>query len=606
MSSSNTSPFKLVIVESPVKAKTISSYLGSGYQVLSSNGHIRDLPRKELAVDVEHGFKPSYIVNQEKQDIVKKLSKIALQAEEVLLASDHDREGESIAWHLKEALDIPEKKTKRIVFREITKKAIQDAVANPRKIDMDLVHSQQARRILDRLVGYDLSPVLWRKIKTGLSAGRVQSVAVRLVVDRERAIRHFTSTLSFPVTATFALPDGTPMQGALKESLSSYKGAHEFLTKCQKATFAITQVRKSKGSEKPSAPFTTPDLQQEASRKFGYSVSRTMVLAQRLYEEGHITYMRTDSHHLSDQILTQAKKEITDRFGANFHQPRQYKTTAKGAQEAHEAIRPTHVSKQVVTKDADLQRLYLLIWQRTLASQMVNLELERTTATIKPSTSTKTFVAKGEVITFEGFHAIYEIGSKKKSKPLPSIEEGTHLTLEVMQARENYSKPPKARYTEATLVRELKEKGIGRPSTYAPIIHTIQQRQYVLRESRPGQERVCKTLTLTKGKITEAEENEVFGTEKNKLFPTDIALSVTDFLVKKFADITDYEFTAHMEEQLDKIAHKEQKWDHMLQTFYKDFEPKVDKATSEEAGITFVRTLGKDPATGKPIIARPE
>ena len=597
-------PFKLVIVESPVKAKTIKNYLGEGYQVFSCNGHIRDLPSKELAVDVEDGFRPHYVVHKEKKEVVAKLSQLAHEAGEVLLASDDDREGESIAWHLTKALDLDHVKTQRIVFREITKKAIQEAVTHPRDIDMALVHSQQARRILDRLVGYDLSPLLWKKIKTGLSAGRVQTVAVRLVVERERLIRAFTPKESFQVTADFKLPGGTLLQGGLKTALKSHEEAHELLEKCQKADFTIQQVQKKAGTENPSAPFTTSSLQQAASSKLGYSVSRTMVLAQRLYEEGHITYMRTDSMNLSEEVLTKAEKEILRHYGKQYHHLRRYKTKSKGAQEAHEAIRPTHLENKVVSQDRDLQRLYLLIWQRTLASQMAAVKLERTTAHIQPSTTPHTFIAKGEIVTFDGFLALYEDAAKKRAKALPKVEEGTKLALESMKARAHFSKPSEARYTEASLVRELEAKGIGRPSTYAPIIHTIQQRNYVVRESREGKERTCRVITLQKGKIATDEEKEVYGTEKNKLFPTDIALSVNDFLVKKFKDITDYQFTAHMEEKLDKIAHKEQQWQAMLQEFYTDFAPKVSQAQEQDAGVDFVRTLGEDPATGKPVIAR--
>ena len=597
-------PFKLVIVESPVKAKTIKTYLGQGYQVFSCNGHIRDLPRKELAVDTKDSFRPHYVINEEKKEVVAQLSKLAHQAEEVLLASDDDREGESIAWHLKKALDLDHVKTKRIVFREITKKAIQEAVTHPRKINMDVVHSQQARRILDRLVGYDLSPLLWKKIKTGLSAGRVQTVAVRLVVERERAIRAFVPTASFQVAADFTLPGGVRLQGGLKTPLKSYEEAHDFLKSCQKAQFEITEVKKAAGTENPSAPFTTSTLQQAASSKLGYSVSRTMVLAQRLYEEGHITYMRTDSVNLSDEILSKAQKEILTHYGKEYHHLRRYKTKEKRAQEAHEAIRPTHIENKIVTQDSDLQRLYLLIWQRTLASQMAAVKLERTTAKIKPSTTNHTFIAKGEIVTFDGFLALHQDAAKKRAKALPRLEEGTKLSLLSMKAREHFSKSSEARYTEASLVRELEAKGIGRPSTYAPIIHTIQQRKYVVRESREGKERICRTIMLKQGKIATSEETETYGTEKNKLFPTDIALSVNDFLVKKFKDITDYQFTAHMEEKLDKIAHKEQQWQAMLEEFYTDFSPKVSKANEQDAGIDFVRTLGKDPATGKPVIAR--
>lgn len=598
-----TSTSKLVIVESPGKIKSIQNYLGKDYEVVSCYGHVRDLPKKERAVDVEKGFQPHYVINEDKKDVVARLSKLAKKVNEVLLASDHDREGESIAWHLEKALELNEKQVKRIVFREITAQAIQEAIAHPRKIDMDLVHSQQARRILDRLVGYDLSPLLWRKIKPGLSAGRVQTVAVRLVVERERQILHFTPEESYQVKATFGLAGGLELEGGLKESLPSYEEAHTLLKNCQKATFTITDIRTKKGTENPSAPFTTSTLQQVASQKLGYSVARTMVLAQQLYEAGHITYMRTDSVTLSEQILSQTEKEIVKNYGKEYHHLRHYQTKTKGAQEAHEAIRPTDIKKKVISKEKDQQRLYQLIWRRTLASQMASTQLERTTVHIKPNTSDHIFFAKGEIVTFDGFLVLYDETATKAKKALPKVEKGTMLSLTLMQARQQFSKPS-ARYTEASLVRELEAKGIGRPSTYAPIIDTIQKRNYVIRESREGRERGYQTITLTDGKITQVEEKEIFGREKNKLFPTDIALSVTDYLVKQFSDITNYEFTAHMEEKLDKVAHKEQKWQKMLEEFYKQFEPKVKKASEQDAGVELVHTLGKDPKSGKTVYAR--
>lgn len=604
MSKNSSSLYKLVIVESPGKIKSIQNYLGKGYEVASCYGHVRDLPKKELAVDVENGFKPHYVINAEKQEVVTKLTKLARKAEEVLLASDHDREGESIAWHLEKALDLDQNKTKRIVFREITKKAIQEAITHPRKIDMELVHSQQARRILDRLVGYDLSPLLWKKIKPGLSAGRVQTVAVRLIVERERLILAFVPQATYQVTASFALSEGTLLEGGLKANLPSYEEAHDLLKKCQEATFTITKVDKRDGKENPSAPFTTSTLQQVASNKLGYSVSRTMRLAQQLYEAGHITYMRTDSVTLSEDILKKIEKEITTTYGKPYYHLRHFQTKTKGAQEAHEAIRPTDVQKKVVSKENDLQRLYQLIRQRTLASQMAPAKLERTTVHIQPNKTEHTFLAKGEIVTFDGFLRLYQETAKKKNKSLPSVEKGTTPALQWMKAREHFSKPKEARYTEASLVRELEAKGIGRPSTYAPIIHTIQQRNYVVRESREGEERICQVITLAKGEIKATEEVEIFGREKSKLFPTDIALSVTDYLVSKFKEITDYEFTAQMEEKLDKIAQKKQKWQGMLEGFYKKFEPKVKEATEQDAGIEFVHPLGNDPKTGKKVIAR--
>ena len=601
---SNAHSFKLLIVESPVKAKTIKKYLGKNYEVISCNGHIRDLPKKTIAVDIEGGFHPQYIINPEKKAIMKQMSSLAKQASEVLLASDDDREGESIAWHLTQALALNKKKTQRIVFREITKKAIKEAVTHPRTINMDLVYSQQARRILDRLVGYEISPLLWRKIKAGLSAGRVQTVAVRLVVERERAIRTFVPTPSFQVSARFTLPDGTPLEGHLQSNLSTYEEAQTWLTACQKARFIIQDIQKKPGIKNPAAPLTTSTLQQLASTKLGYSVARTTTLAQRLYEEGHITYMRTDSVNLSEEVLSTIGEIITKEYGKAYHTLRRYKTKSKVAQEAHEAIRPTRVDQKIVTQDPSLQRLYTLIRTRTLASQMTAVSLERTTVVIQPDNQNQPFITKGEIITFDGFLALGKENKEKSNKALPLVTVGDDLSLAWMQAREHFTKPPKGRYSESSLVAELEEKGIGRPSTYAPTIHTIQQRNYVVRDSREGEKRTCRLLTVAKGKVTASQEEETYGTAKNKLFPTDIAMTTNDFLVKKFKDITNYKFTAEMEDNLDAIAHKKQGWQAMLTKFYKDFSPKVAAAMEADRGVDLVRTLGNDPTTGKVVMAR--
>lgn len=596
----------LVIVESPAKAKTIEGYLGKDFKVVSCNGHIRDLPKKNKGIDIEKKFEPTYIINEEKEHVVKELKKLSKKAEVVYLASDDDREGESIAWHLKEALELKDEKIRRIVFREITKKAILKAIESPRNINFDLVHAQQARRVLDRLVGYDLSPVLWTKIKSGLSAGRVQSVAVRMISEREREVFSFEPKASFKVTAQLNTKEDKLIKAELSDKFKEETSAMEFLENCKGATFTVTHLEKKASKKSPTAPFTTSTLQQEASRKLGYSVSQTMRLAQRLYEEGKISYMRTDSVHLSEEAIQSAKKEIFNAYGEDHFHERHYKTKSSGAQEAHEAVRPTNFSKKEVSSDHQQQKLYELIWRRAIASQMADAQLERTTATISISgIPNKNLIAKGEVITFKGFLEVYLTSTEEEPAGiLPPLKKEEVLNLESMQARERFTKPP-ARFAEATLVRELEERGIGRPSTYAPTISTIQQRGYVIKESRDGKERDYRLLTLKDDTIKAATHKEIVGTEKNKLFPTDIAMVVNDFLVKHFPNITNYDFTAKIEEKLDNIAHHEQEWNAMIGDFYKDFHPKVEETSQiDRTEINTSRELGVDPKSGKPVSVR--
>ncbi|MCU0318112.1 MAG: type I DNA topoisomerase [Amoebophilaceae bacterium] len=599
----------LVIVESPAKAKTIAGYLGTDYQVASCYGHIRDLPKKGKAIDVAHGFQPTYEVSQDKQHIVTALKASAKQADCVYLASDDDREGESISWHLKEALELNDAKIKRIVFREITKYAILNALKNPRGIDLALVNSQQARRVLDRLVGYDLSPILWKKVKRGLSAGRVQSVAVRMIVEQERAICAFKSVASFVITALFDLGDGKYLQAELPERFKTEAAAHQFLELCKSATFSISNLEQKAAKKSPAPPFTTSTLQQEASRKLGYSVTRTMVLAQRLYEAGEISYMRTDSVHLSQEAVAGAQQEIHTTYGADYFQSRTYKTKTTAAQEAHEAIRPTDFSKRVAGEDSGAQRLYALIWKRAIASQMADALLEKTVATVAISTAPHRLVAKGEVIKFEGFLKVYaatqdEDDLSESQGMLPPLTIGQRLKLDCMKARERFSKPP-ARYTEASLVKQLEERGIGRPSTYAPIITTIQKRGYVVKEDREGHERSHTVLTLQQATIQRTKHVEIAGTEKQKLFPTDIAMVVNDFLVAHFSEVTDYGFTAKIEEELDIIAQGRKEWNAMLAEFYGNFHPKVEQtAQIDRSTLGTSRLLGQVPNTGQAVIVR--
>ncbi len=593
----------LVIVESPAKAKTIESYLGKDYLVASSYGHIRDLPKNNNAIDIENKFKPIYEITKDKSHIVNSLKKLSAKSNLIYLASDDDREGESIAWHLKEALGLDESKTKRIVFREITKKAILNAIKHPRNIDMDLVNSQQARRILDRLVGFNLSPVLWAKIKGGLSAGRVQSVAVRIIVEREREIIGFKPQDFFRVQALFNLGDDKKLESYLEKNLDTEKEVIEFLESCKQTLFSVANIEKKPGKKSPSAPFTTSTLQQEASQKLGFSVSQTMTLAQKLYEAGKISYMRTDSVNLSDEAITNIEKEITHSYGKEYAQTRRYKTKSSNAQEAHEAIRPTKFSDKKVSDDNQIQRLYNLIWCRTMASQMADAKLERTNVKIKGHNIGSIFFAKGEVIAFKGFLEVYS-GDSDISKMLPPLQVGQKLDLDNINVRQRFTKPA-ARYTEAALVKQLEDKGIGRPSTYAPTISTVQKRGYVVKESRDGKERKFLVFTLKNKNIAKEQKAEIVGTEKNKLFPTDTAMVVNDFLVSNFSDITDYGFTADMEVKLDEIAHKHKPWVDIISNFYKTFNSQVEKTGAlERSSIKNSVTLGVDPKTGKNIIAR--
>jgi DNA topoisomerase-1 len=599
----------LVIVESPAKAKTIEGYLGKDFTVTSSMGHIRDLPKGGDAIDIENGFEPTYEVSPEKKDIIQKLKKLAAAAETVYLASDEDREGEAISWHLKEVLDLNDKKTRRIVFTEITKKAILNAIENPRGIDIDLVNAQQARRVLDRLVGYELSPILWKKIKTGLSAGRVQSVAVRLVVEREREITEFKVKSSYKVNGIFDLGKGKQLVAELSERFETEKEAEEFLASCKGAKFSIADLQTRPLRRSPAPPFTTSTLQQEASRKLGFSVIQTMMVAQKLYEAGKISYMRTDSVNLSDEARQGAMKQITSAYGKEYPFARQFKTKSSSAQEAHEAIRPTDFSVLDPGQDRNAQRLYELIWKRAIASQMADAELEKTTATIGISTSPRTLTATGEVVKFDGFLKVYmESGDDEEeednSKVLPPLTVGQILNLEELLAKQVFSRHP-PRYTEASLVKKLEELGIGRPSTYAPTITTVQKRGYVVKEIREGVERKYNVFTFKDDTITKREDTEITGAEKNKLFPTNTAMIVNDFLVEHFPDITDYSFTSDIEQEFDEIASGKLGWQKMISDFYTPFHSKVSKTELvERSSVGRSKELGVDPKTGKNVYAK--
>lgn len=598
----------LVIVESPAKAKTIEGFLGGDYQVKSSFGHVRDLAKKGLAVDTEHGFDPTYEVSPDKEKVVSELKKLAKDAETVWLATDEDREGEAISWHLFETLKLDAKKTRRIVFHEITKNAIKNAIDHPRTIDKNLVDAQQARRILDRLVGFELSPILWKKVRPSLSAGRVQSVAVRLIVEREREVTGFKSTSAYRISANFKV-DGSVMKAELNKRFGTIAEARAFLEKCRSADYVIENLETKPAKKSPAAPFTTSTLQQEASRKLGFSVAQTMVVAQRLYESGYITYMRTDSVNLSDLAMGQAKDEINRLYGNKYVFPRQYKTKSKGAQEAHEAIRPTYMENQSINGDRNDQRLYDLIWKRTIASQMSDAELEKTTATISISTTSEKFVAQGEVLKFDGFLKVYmestddEGAEESQEGMLPPIRTGEKLDLQAITATERYTHHP-PRYTEASLVKKLEELGIGRPSTYAPTISTIQKREYVVKEDREGTPRNYNVLVLSKGNISEEVKTENTGAEKSKLFPTDIGMVVNDFLLMHFPEIMDYHFTAKVEEEFDEIAEGKVDWRKMISGFYKPFHENVETTTETSERATGERLLGKDPASGRNVYAR--
>jgi DNA topoisomerase I len=599
----------LVIVESPAKAKTIEGYLGKDFKVTSSMGHIRDLPKGGGAIDIENDFEPTYEVSPDKKDIINKLKKLAEDAQMVYLASDEDREGEAISWHLKEVLDLTDAKTRRIVFTEITKKAILNAIENPRGIDIDLVNAQQARRVLDRLVGYELSPILWKKIATGLSAGRVQSVAVRLVVEREREITEFKVKSSYKVNAIFDLGKGKQLVAELPERFDQEKDAQEFLESCKGAKFSIADLQTKPSKRSPAPPFTTSTLQQEAARKLGFSVIQTMMVAQKLYEAGKISYMRTDSLNLSDEARQGAQRQITSAFGQEFHQTRHFKTKSNSAQEAHEAIRPTDFSVMDPGMDRNGLRLYELIWKRAIASQMADAELEKTTATIAISTNPRTLIASGEVIKFEGFLKVYmESGDdedeEENSKVLPPLNIGQVLTLDELNARQIFSRHA-PRYTEASLVKKLEEMGIGRPSTYAPTITTIQKRGYVVKEIREGVERRYNVYTLKDNQVTKRVDSEITGAEKNKLFPTNTAMIVNDFLVEHFPDITDYSFTSDIEQEFDEIANGKLQWKKMIANFYKPFHKKVAITEKvERSTVGKSKELGVDPKTGKNVYAK--
>lgn len=596
----------LVIVESPAKAKTIEKFLGKDYIVKSSFGHIRDLAKKNLGIDIEKGFKPEYVINDDKKKVVDDLKKSSAEAKTIWLASDEDREGEAIAWHLSEVLKLDQKKTKRIVFHEITKDAIQNAIKNPRGIDYNLVNAQQARRILDRLVGFELSPILWKKVKPALSAGRVQSVAVRLLVEREREVFAFKSSSFFKVNALFK--GDTEIKAELSDKLSNLKDTLDFIENCKGATFTISDISKKPSKKTPAPPFTTSTLQQEASRKLNFSVSQTMTIAQKLYEAGHITYMRTDSVNLSDTAIDAAKKTICEEFGEKYHNPRRFKTKSKGAQEAHEAIRPSYIENHKIAGSTAEQRLYELIWKRTIASQMSDAQLEKTVVTINISTSKYKFIASGEVILFDGFLRVYFESSDDDSEEsgkdlLPPMKAGQVLTPKEISANERFTQRP-PRYTEASLVKKLEELGIGRPSTYAPTISTIVARGYALKEDREGVERKYISILLKNGKVTKEEKIENTGSEKAKLFPSDIGIVVNDFLVEYFKNILNYNFTATVEKEFDDIAEGKIEWAKMIDQFYRPFHKEVEKTLRESDYSKGEKILGTDPKTGKSVSVR--
>jgi len=599
----------LVIVESPAKAKTIEKFLGKDFLVTSCFGHIRDLSKKNLGIDIEHNFKPDYVITEDKKKIVAELKKLVKNAQVVWLASDEDREGEAIAWHLADVLGLKDSSTRRIVFNEITPKAILHAVENPRNIDLHLVDAQQARRILDRLVGFELSPILWKKVKPALSAGRVQSVAVRLLVEREREINAFQTVSYFKVTAIFITTgkDGkkTEFYAELPTRFETLEETKKFIEKCRNAEFEVVDITTKPSKKTPSPPFTTSTLQQEASRKLGFSVSQTMTIAQKLYEAGKITYMRTDSVNLSELALTTSKQLITGTFGPEYSYSRQFKTKTKGAQEAHEAIRPAYLDKSTIPGSNTEKKLYELIWKRTIASQMSDALLEKTTATIKISGLDEVFVANGEVIKFDGFLKVYmesadEDNDDREKSLLPPLRKGEKPTLKTITATQKFNYHP-PRYTEASLVKKLEELGIGRPSTYAPIISTIQHRGYVIKEDRPGKSRNYTVLTLKDNQLQQETKTEMAGAEKAKLFPTDIGIIVNDFLIQHFNDILDFNFTASVEKEFDQIAEGEMEWTKMIGKFYKPFHKKVEDTLQTREKNKGERILGTDPETGSPV-----
>ena len=607
----------LVIVESPAKAKTIEKFLGKDFKVMSSYGHIRDLKKKEMSIDTST-LSPEYEIPEEKQKLVKELKASAQKADKVWLASDEDREGEAISWHLCEVLGLDEEKTNRIVFHEITKSAILEAIEHPRHLDMNLVNAQQARRVLDRLVGFKLSPVLWRKVKPALSAGRVQSVAVRLIVEREREIQDFESEVYYSVNGIFAItnPDGsqTEVKATLAQRLKNHDEVIQLLEQCKDAVFTVQSVSKKPMKRTPAPPFTTSTLQQEAARKLGFTVSQTMMVAQHLYEHGQITYMRTDSVNLSGLCISASKNEITNLYGEEYSKVRQYHTSSKGAQEAHEAIRPTYMDKPAIEGTVQERRLYDLIWKRTIASQMADAEMEKTTVEIELTVNGQKlpsyFVAQGEVVKFDGFLKVYRESvddddqTDEESHILPPLKNGMELTRREIQATERFSQGPQ-RYTEASLVHKLEELGIGRPSTYAPTISTIQQREYVHKGDKKGEERSYTVDTLKGKVISQKIRNEIVGSEKGKLLPTDIGIVVNDFLMKNFKEIMDYNFTAKVEQDFDKIAEGGERWTDMMKSFYKNFEPTVDRTmNARQERKAGERLLGKDTKSGKPVYVK--
>ncbi len=597
----------LVIVESPAKAKTIEKFLGKDYQVESSYGHIADLPSKELGIDVEGDFSPKYIVSDDKKPVVKKLKNLAKKADTIWLASDEDREGEAIAWHLKEQLGLKEENTKRIVFHEITKKAILKAVENPRDIDYHMVNAQQARRVLDRLVGYELSPVLWRKVKGGLSAGRVQSVAVRLIVERERSIQEFKAETHYKVVAEFSNKEGKKFKATIPKNFDSKKAAEDFLKSCAKADFSIADLTKKPAKKSPAAPFTTSTLQQEASRKLGFAVARTMQVAQRLYEAGLITYMRTDSVNLSVDARNEAEEEITASYGKEYSKQRVFKSKAKGAQEAHEAIRPTNMKMHAIDTEYDQNRLYDLIWKRTLASQMSDALLERTNVKIENSENSKIFTANGEMIKFEGFLKVYLEGKdddeEEQAGMLPNLKVNESLQYVFINATQRFTSPP-YRFTEASLVKQLEELGIGRPSTYAPTISTVQRRGYVEKGQNEGVERGYEQMILKEGSVKSNQLTEKTGSDKNKLIPTDIGNIVNDFLVANFSNILDFGFTAKVENSFDDISEGDEDWIQMIKGFYTQFHDTVEDVKENADRESGERILGKHPTSGKTVLVR--
>ena len=600
---------KIIIVESPVKVKTIQKYLGKTFKVVATNGHIRDLPKKEFGVDIEDHFTPSYRIDPKKKPLISSIKAVVNRAEEVILATDDDREGEAIAWHIKEVLALPEAKYQRIVFRSITKKAIDQALANPRKLDLDLINAQQARRISDRIVGYKLSPILWRVIQGRLSAGRVQSVAVRLIVEREKEIQTFHPSPRFKLTAQFNLPNNKTLKAALPNYLASYEEAHAFLTDCQSAAFTIQKIDKTLVKRSPSPPFMTSTLQQVAGQELGFTTAQTMRIAQSLYEQGYITYIRTDSLHLSPEALANAKEVITTTYGANYHQTRVYPTKSTNAQEAHEAIRPTNFQQSNINSSPQEHRLYKLIRNRALASQMSDALIDKTALSITISTRDEELKAIGEMINFPGFFAAFSQEKHPIKSPLPQLDLNTPLTLFHLEARESFTKHP-PRYTEPTLVKTLEQLGIGRPSTYSGIISTIQQRDYVDKRSTAGEPQNFRLITLQDGLVAESTFQATIGGAAQKLFPTSIGVAVNELLCEKFKQIMDYQFTADIEQKLDLIAQQKLTWETMLKDFYTIFQQQLhlfEKGQAEQANLRdkyALRPLGIDPATQKPIFAR--